>query len=115
MNLRHVVRLAMYGSFAGVAAGSLLVITNRTSPDLAICVFQFVAIVSCGAAIGLALAYGPRHALAKAQAFWAKTRHWAERRRHLARTIMIVGGTIITAGLGYWMWPRNIVDQLSAR
>ena len=81
MNLRHAVRPAMYGSFAGVAAGFLLMITNRTSPDVAICICQFLAIVSCGAGDWACIGLRAAASSGEAQTFWAQTRGWAGRKK----------------------------------
>jgi hypothetical protein len=59
----------MYGGFAGVAAGSLLMIAGWASPNPAICVLQFVSTMGCGIGAGLLTAYGPGRALEKTWEF----------------------------------------------
>jgi hypothetical protein len=60
MTARSVWRPVMYGAFAGVAIGSLLMIAGWTSPDPATCFLQCIAIVGggigCGVAVDLAVA-----------------------------------------------------------
>jgi hypothetical protein len=63
MITRSVWRLAMYGGFAGIALGSLLMIASWTSPRPVLCVFQFAALLGGGIGGGLVVAYGPIRAL----------------------------------------------------
>jgi len=72
MDLKHAARLAMYGSLSGAVVGLVLIIAGGTSVHPGDCVAQFVAIVACGAGVGLGVAYGPKQVLATAQ----RARRW---------------------------------------
>lgn len=54
----------MYGGFAGILVGSLLMILGWTSAQPELCAFQFAAILGCGIGGGLILAYGPVRTIA---------------------------------------------------
>jgi hypothetical protein len=66
MGLKRIGRPVMYGSFAGAALGSLLIIAGWTPANPGLCVFQFAAILGCGIGAGLFISHGPRRALAQA-------------------------------------------------
>jgi hypothetical protein len=74
MDLRHASRLAMYGTFAGLALGSIALLSGFHSTDLAVCAIQVFTITGFGTAVGLAVAYGPGRLLGHAGRLVARVR-----------------------------------------
>ncbi len=64
MTVKDSWRPAMYGGFAGILVGSLLMIQGWTSPQPGLCALQFAAVLGGGIGSGLILAYGPVRTIA---------------------------------------------------